>query len=238
MVGDPAARARQWPGGALGTAPGRPGRLVGSPRGRRWLGPPRTNRDRAARRAAAGGEPPCRGAPHDEPGRRVPPSGPVAAASLPLRGRPPRGRRAARDPARLRQSLRVEVRYRCRGRSEHLHVHLRLPGDGDPVALPVVQDAGALTPVLSELLLRAIAAAPRSPRRARGPDARGWAGTRHCGRGPRSDLAGRDEAAAGDAQQAQGRKAVADMPGGHDDPVAAPVRSRGGGAGGCRRVVP
>ncbi|MFG2640741.1 helix-turn-helix domain-containing protein [Streptomyces sp. NPDC048370] len=60
----------------------------------------------------------------------------------------------------------AEVRYRYRGRSEHLYVHLRLPGTGPSVTLPVVQDVGALTPAVSELLLRAIAAAPRSPRQA------------------------------------------------------------------------
>ncbi|MEU9161422.1 AraC family transcriptional regulator [Streptomyces sp. NPDC048424] len=65
----------------------------------------------------------------------------------------------------------AEVRYRYRGRSEHLYVHLRLPGAGEPVALPVVQDAGARTPAFSEVLLRAIAAAPSSPRRA---DAEVW----------------------------------------------------------------
>ncbi|MFD3943386.1 helix-turn-helix domain-containing protein [Streptomyces sp. NPDC058579] len=65
----------------------------------------------------------------------------------------------------------TEVRYRYRGRSEHLYAHLRLPGTGETVDLPVVQDAGARTPGLSELLLRAIAVAPRSPRRA---DAAVW----------------------------------------------------------------
>ncbi|MEU9702267.1 helix-turn-helix transcriptional regulator [Streptomyces sp. NPDC047981] len=65
----------------------------------------------------------------------------------------------------------AEVRYRYRGRSEHLYAHLRLPGAGDRADVPVVQDAGARTPDLSELLLRAIALAPRSPRRA---DAEVW----------------------------------------------------------------
>ncbi|MFF3839166.1 helix-turn-helix domain-containing protein [Streptomyces sp. NPDC001930] len=65
----------------------------------------------------------------------------------------------------------AEVRYRYRGRSEHLYAHLRLAGTGEKVTLPVVQDAGVRTPVLSELLLRAIAVAPRSPRRA---DAEVW----------------------------------------------------------------
>ncbi|MER7953639.1 AraC family transcriptional regulator [Streptomyces sp. NPDC096030] len=65
----------------------------------------------------------------------------------------------------------AEVRYRYRGRSEHLYAHLSLSGTGETVTLPVVQDAGARTPVLSELLLRAIAVAPRAPRRA---DAEVW----------------------------------------------------------------
>ncbi|MCX4513988.1 helix-turn-helix transcriptional regulator [Streptomyces sp. NBC_01619] len=63
------------------------------------------------------------------------------------------------------------VRYRYRGRSEHLYVHLDLPGTGEVREVPVLQDAGALTPVLSELLQGAIAIAPRSPRRA---DAEVW----------------------------------------------------------------
>ncbi|MEU7729293.1 helix-turn-helix transcriptional regulator [Streptomyces sp. NPDC040724] len=78
------------------------------------------------------------------------------------------------------------VRYRYRGRSEHLYAHLRLPGAHEagpgeprpgerrpcaPRAVPVVQDAGAGTPARSELLLRAIAAAPGAPRRA---DAEVW----------------------------------------------------------------
>ncbi|MEU9081534.1 AraC family transcriptional regulator [Streptomyces sp. NPDC048357] len=74
------------------------------------------------------------------------------------------------------------VRYRYRGRSEHLYAHLRLPGagpprpgasprSGEPRPVPVVQDAGAGTPALSDLLLRAIAAAPGTPRRA---DAEVW----------------------------------------------------------------
>ncbi|MER6313757.1 helix-turn-helix transcriptional regulator [Streptomyces sp. NPDC001581] len=62
------------------------------------------------------------------------------------------------------------VRYRYRGRSEHLYAHLRLPragaprpgapSAGEPRPVPVVQDAGAGTPALSDLLLRAIAAVP------------------------------------------------------------------------------
>ncbi|MGW2564210.1 helix-turn-helix domain-containing protein [Streptomyces sp. NPDC001514] len=64
------------------------------------------------------------------------------------------------------------VKYRYRGRSEHLYVHLELPGAGEAREIPVVQDAGAVTPSLSELLLGAIATAPRNPRRA---EAEVWA---------------------------------------------------------------
>ncbi|MFC5804118.1 AraC family transcriptional regulator [Streptomyces formicae] len=64
------------------------------------------------------------------------------------------------------------VRYRYRGRSEHLFAHFRLPGVGEVREIPVMQDAGSLTPALSQLLLGAIATAPRSPRRA---DAEVWA---------------------------------------------------------------
>ncbi|MFD8949338.1 helix-turn-helix domain-containing protein [Streptomyces xanthophaeus] len=63
------------------------------------------------------------------------------------------------------------VGYRYRGRSEHLYVHFALPGTGPLTPVPVVQDAGALTPALSELLLRAVASAPHTPRRA---DAQVW----------------------------------------------------------------
>ncbi|MCX5414330.1 AraC family transcriptional regulator [Streptomyces sp. NBC_00059] len=66
----------------------------------------------------------------------------------------------------------AEVRYRYRGRSQHLYAHLRLPGTGEPLTVPVVQDAGAQTPEFAGLLLGAIAAAPRSARRA---DAEVWA---------------------------------------------------------------
>jgi AraC-like DNA-binding protein len=60
----------------------------------------------------------------------------------------------------------AQVHYLYRGRSEHLYAHLRLPETGEPHTLPVMQDAGAEMPILSSLLLQAIAAAPRSPIRA------------------------------------------------------------------------
>ncbi|MGH3659849.1 MAG: hypothetical protein ACRDUA_24680, partial [Micromonosporaceae bacterium] len=65
------------------------------------------------------------------------------------------------------------VQYRYRGRSEHLYAHLRLPrGDGDVgdvgggEEVPVVQDSGAEMPMLSTMLLQALAAWPRTPARA------------------------------------------------------------------------
>lgn len=58
------------------------------------------------------------------------------------------------------------VRFTYGGRSEHLYAHLRLAGTGTPRSLPLMQDAGAETPLLSGLLLGAIAAAPRTPARA------------------------------------------------------------------------
>ncbi|QLH26717.1 helix-turn-helix transcriptional regulator [Streptomyces sp. Rer75] len=60
----------------------------------------------------------------------------------------------------------VLVRYRYRGRSEHLYAHLRLPDHGAARTVPVVQNAGAQTALLSSLLLQAIAAVPRAPAQA------------------------------------------------------------------------
>lgn len=60
----------------------------------------------------------------------------------------------------------TEVRYLYRGRSEHLYAHLRLAPAGESRTLPLMQDAGADMPMLSSLLLQAIATAPRSPIRA------------------------------------------------------------------------
>jgi len=60
----------------------------------------------------------------------------------------------------------VQVTYRYRGRSEHLFAHLR-PARGEAAYdVPVVQDAGAETPVLSSLLLGAIESATQTPARA------------------------------------------------------------------------
>ncbi|MFD3562975.1 helix-turn-helix domain-containing protein [Streptomyces sp. NPDC058686] len=58
------------------------------------------------------------------------------------------------------------VHYHYRGRSEHLYAHLELPSTGELLTVPVMQDAGAHTPVLTDLLQQAIAAAPRSSARA------------------------------------------------------------------------
>ncbi|MET9108680.1 helix-turn-helix domain-containing protein [Streptomyces zhihengii] len=58
------------------------------------------------------------------------------------------------------------VRYRYRGRSEHLYAHLALPGTGDAVRVPVMQDCGALLPVLGDLLRHAAAAGAGQPGRA------------------------------------------------------------------------
>ncbi|NUR89625.1 MAG: helix-turn-helix transcriptional regulator [Nonomuraea sp.] len=54
----------------------------------------------------------------------------------------------------------VEVEFRYRGRSEHLYAHLRLPGSTDRRTVPLMQDAGAETPLLSSLMRSAIAATP------------------------------------------------------------------------------
>jgi AraC-like DNA-binding protein len=66
----------------------------------------------------------------------------------------------------------VVVQYLYRGRSEHLYAHLRLCGDGPATRIPVMQDAGASTPVLSDLLHHAIAISTRSPA---GATAQVWA---------------------------------------------------------------
>lgn len=58
------------------------------------------------------------------------------------------------------------VEFRYGGRSEHLYVHFELPQSGDPLTVPVIQDAGTETPILTDLLQQAIAVAPRNPARA------------------------------------------------------------------------
>jgi AraC family transcriptional regulator len=54
----------------------------------------------------------------------------------------------------------VQVEFAYRGRSEHLFAHFRTPTVGDPVLVPVVQDAGVAATVLSELMSNAIEASP------------------------------------------------------------------------------
>ncbi len=68
----------------------------------------------------------------------------------------------------------VVVEYHYRGRSEHLYAHVRLPRVGEArrgrpstgIRVPTVQDGGAETPQLTDLLQQAIAAWPRTPARA------------------------------------------------------------------------
>ncbi|MFF2847978.1 helix-turn-helix transcriptional regulator [Streptomyces sp. NPDC058001] len=63
----------------------------------------------------------------------------------------------------------AEVHFRYRGRSEHLYAHFEPAAPtatGTALTVPVMQDAGAETPMLAELLRRAVAAAPRNPARA------------------------------------------------------------------------
>jgi AraC family transcriptional regulator len=59
----------------------------------------------------------------------------------------------------------TQVHYRYRGRSEHLYAHLRLALGGEPHTVPLMQDSGAEMPMLSSLMLQAIAAAPKAPAR-------------------------------------------------------------------------
>jgi AraC family transcriptional regulator len=59
----------------------------------------------------------------------------------------------------------VQVRFDYTGRSEHLFAHFRTPLRGEPVSLPVVQDAGPAATGMSELLRSAVEASPgASPR--------------------------------------------------------------------------
>ncbi|QKW10447.1 helix-turn-helix transcriptional regulator [Streptomyces sp. NA04227] len=57
------------------------------------------------------------------------------------------------------------VEYHYRGRSEHLYAHFALADDGEPTRVPLIQDMGAEAPVLTDLVNRAVAAAPHSPAR-------------------------------------------------------------------------
>ncbi|MFE7749618.1 helix-turn-helix domain-containing protein [Streptomyces sp. NPDC057428] len=60
----------------------------------------------------------------------------------------------------------TSVEFRYRGRSEHLFAHLSLSATGEPRQVPVMQDAGAQATALSELMRRAVAAAPVEPAQA------------------------------------------------------------------------
>lgn len=57
------------------------------------------------------------------------------------------------------------VRFHHRGRSEHLFAHFELPSAGERLTVPVMQDAGTQAPVLTDLMQRAVAAAPRNSAR-------------------------------------------------------------------------
>ncbi|WP_309115392.1 helix-turn-helix transcriptional regulator [Saccharothrix sp.] len=57
----------------------------------------------------------------------------------------------------------TRVSYRYQGRSEHLYVHLRLSDDGEALSVPVMQHAGAETPLFTGLLRHAITVAPAQP---------------------------------------------------------------------------
>lgn len=54
----------------------------------------------------------------------------------------------------------VEVRFDYLGRSTHVFAHFRLPGLGDRRTVPLMQDAGAETPLLSGLMRAAVIAPP------------------------------------------------------------------------------
>jgi AraC family transcriptional regulator len=59
----------------------------------------------------------------------------------------------------------VQVEFDYRGRSEHLFAHFRTTPKGDPVQVPVVQEAGVAATVLSALLRSAVEASPAGSRR-------------------------------------------------------------------------
>lgn len=60
----------------------------------------------------------------------------------------------------------AQVQFLYRGRSEHLYAHLRMSAAGQPRSVPVMQEAGAETPQLTELFAQAVAAWPDTPARA------------------------------------------------------------------------
>ncbi len=66
----------------------------------------------------------------------------------------------------------TEVEFAYRGRSEHLYAHFRPAAVGEPSHVPVVQDAGAAAPALTDLLRSALQASPAESAR---PRAEVWA---------------------------------------------------------------
>lgn len=57
----------------------------------------------------------------------------------------------------------VDIRYEYEGPSEHVFAHLDLPSDGPTRQVPAIQDAGAQTPLLSELMLRVVTSLHTDP---------------------------------------------------------------------------
>ncbi|MFI2207953.1 helix-turn-helix domain-containing protein [Streptomyces sp. NPDC020192] len=91
----------------------------------------------------------------------------------------------------------TEVHFHYRGRSEHFYVHLRLNEAGTPRSVPVMQDAGAESTRLADLLRYAVAAMPSSPPRA---TAEVWAALWRVAELPRNDGAGRQHPLVATAQ--------------------------------------
>jgi AraC family transcriptional regulator len=62
---------------------------------------------------------------------------------------------------------RSRIEYRYLGPSQHLYAHLRIEPEGEPTRLPIVQPAGAESPVLTALMTGAVDAFPVGSERAR-----------------------------------------------------------------------
>jgi AraC-like DNA-binding protein len=82
----------------------------------------------------------------------------------------------------------TEVHFHYRGRSEHFYVHLRLHDGGTARMVPVMQDAGAESARLADLLRNAVTAMPTSPARAA---AEVWSALWRVAELPRGEGAGR-----------------------------------------------
>lgn len=59
----------------------------------------------------------------------------------------------------------VQVRFDYRGRSEHLFAHFRTAPVGEPLVVPVVQEAGAAAPLLHDMLRHAVESFPAASQR-------------------------------------------------------------------------